>query len=82
MSQELLQIRKKKPAADGWIRRFVVAPDRIDEAIALYEGMGFEVKVERPAVSDFEDQCKECSATICERYMVIFTRDRATEGQP
>jgi len=77
MTNELVEIRRKLPVVDdGWVRRFLAAPDRVDEAVALYTEMGFEVRVDRPSPSTFNDECEACSEAMCETYFVIYTRKK------
>lgn len=63
--------------AQGWERRHMVGPDRVDESIELYTSMGFEVKAQPLTAEDFADQCKECGSIICRSYVLIYTRKKS-----
>ena len=60
--------------AQGWVRRFMAAPDRAQEATDLYESMGFEVKVVELTPADFGPQCTGCGSSLCQSYALIYTR--------
>ncbi len=60
--------------ADGWVRRFMANPERAKEAVELYESMGFEVKVKELTPADFGPNCTECGNSLCETYVLIYTR--------
>ncbi len=62
--------------AQGWRKRSVISPDRIDEVRELYEGLGLEVRLEPMPPSAFGPQCAGCAVTACESYAVIYTRPR------
>ena len=61
---------------EGWVRRFLAAPDRQEEASQLYEEMGFEVRIEHIKPDDFGDQCTDCASVVCDSYVVIYTREK------
>lgn len=61
-------------AAEGWVRRFMAAPERAQEARELYESMGFEVKVVELTPADFGPNCTECGSSLCQSYVLIYTR--------
>jgi hypothetical protein len=58
----------------GWVRRFMASPERAREATELYEGMGFEVKVVELTRADFGPNCAECGSSLCQSYVLIYTR--------
>ncbi len=60
--------------ADGWTRRFMADATRAEEAVALYESMGFEVKVQELTPADFGPNCTECGSSLCMSYVLIYTR--------
>lgn len=62
--------------AEGWERRHMVGPDRIDESIEIYTSMGFEVKAQPLCAEDFAAQCKECGSVVCRSYVMIYTRKK------
>jgi hypothetical protein len=60
--------------AQGWVRRFMAAPERAREATDLYEAMGFEVKAVDLTPADFGPNCTECGSGLCQSYVLIYTR--------
>ena len=60
-------------ARDGWERRFVAVGSRLDEATALYEQLGFAVRLEPPTEADLREECSDCCAEL-QRYRVVYTR--------
>ena len=60
-------------ARDGWERRFVAVGSRLDEATALYEQLGFAVRLEPPTEADLREECSDCYAELL-RYRVVYTR--------
>ncbi len=60
-------------ARDGWERRFVAVGSRLDEATALYEQLGFAVRLEPPTEADLREECSDCYAEL-QRYRVVYTR--------
>ncbi|MCP4245634.1 MAG: hypothetical protein GY778_01160 [bacterium] len=65
--------------AAGWVRRHMADPDRAAESVELYTAVGFEVKLQELAPSDFGAQCQACASTVCKSYVVVYTRKRETE---
>lgn len=63
--------------AQGWVRRFMAAPNRAREAEELYESMGFEVKIVELTPEDFGPHCAECGSSLCQSYVLIYTRKRS-----
>ena len=61
---------------DGWTRRNLVAPDRIDELRELYESLDYEVRVESLSRTDFGPGCEGCARVACQSYVLIYTRKR------
>ncbi len=62
--------------ADGWTRRSLTAPDRVDEFRELYESMGLEVLAQSLAPADFGAKCKSCAVSACTSYVMLYTRKR------
>jgi len=60
-------------ARDGWERRFVAVGSRLDEATALYEQLGFAVRLEPPTEADLREECSDCYAEL-QKYRVVYTR--------
>lgn len=60
---------------EGWTRRFVAAPPRLAEAVALYESLGFEVRVERVGAGELPPGCEGCPLAL-HLFRAIYTRRR------
>jgi hypothetical protein len=60
-------------AHEGWERRFVTAPDRLFEQVALYNSLGYEVRLEPVAPEELRDECSGCLAALT-LYHVLYTR--------
>lgn len=58
---------------EGWSRRFVAAPARLKEAIALYESLGYEVHTEPLTPEELRDECQDCRLAVA-LFRVIYTR--------
>jgi hypothetical protein len=72
MTRPLRRLRE----SEGWERRFVADRRRAEEAVALYESMGFEVAAE-PFVSDEMDpECADCRLVTLLEFQTIYTRKR------
>ncbi|MDH5506785.1 MAG: hypothetical protein OEZ02_06155 [Anaerolineae bacterium] len=63
--------------AQGWERRFMAAPDRMQEAIDLYTELGFEVHIEEVRAAEFNQVCGDCSSLACSSFATIYTRKLA-----
>lgn len=66
-------------AAEGWERRFMAHPNRVEEAVQLYTEMGFEVRVEPTKPSEFNEGCDECRLADCINFLTIYTRRSFTK---
>ncbi|HEX9131857.1 MAG TPA: hypothetical protein VF844_06165 [Ktedonobacteraceae bacterium] len=78
MSTNVAQIRSAQLQAEGWTRRFTALGRRLNEAVALYSELGYEVRLE-PVDLDEEESigaegCKDCFVTMQAR--TIYTRPR------
>ncbi|MBT3339674.1 MAG: hypothetical protein HOM34_09875 [Planctomycetes bacterium] len=60
--------------SQGWERRFMGDPSRVEEGKELYESMGFEVQVVLMAPSEFPTACGDCPDLVCEEYAILYTR--------
>ena len=60
--------------AQGWERRFMLGPDRLDETCELYTELGYEVhkQLVEPPVDN--QTCFECQTVACKDYVTIYTR--------
>jgi hypothetical protein len=72
------KISSKERKSENWERRGIFTEPRLSELIALYEELGYEVRVEpiNPKDLPLED-CHECYLVQAERYRTIFTRPGA-----
>jgi hypothetical protein len=60
--------------AEGWERRFVADGPRADEAIRLYEELGFEVVADPLVPADLSGECEDCRLLMLARFRTIYTR--------
>lgn len=71
-----LQPRTKSEAelaAEGWTRRFVGGPPRLQEMVELYQSLGYEVRLEPQEVGEFRDECEGCTLALL-LFRVIYTK--------
>lgn len=66
--------RDRRLAEQGWVRRFVAAPPRLEEWRALYETLGHEVRLERPGEEELAEACAGCGLAL-ELFRVLYTRE-------
>lgn len=62
--------------AQGWERRFVTDAARMDEVVALYQDLGYDVRAEPMRHTEFNEQCNECELANLLRFRTIYTRRR------
>lgn len=67
-----------KLIADGWERRFMTDGRRVDEAVATYEELGFEVLAVPVRAEEFKDDCEDCKILMQLRFQTIYTRKKRT----
>ncbi len=87
MSDELRQLGKQSETgirwpeleAEGWTRRCVSDPIRAPELEALYESLGFEVKLQGASPEQFPGSCEGCAAS-CATKIFVYTRSKKNEG--
>jgi hypothetical protein len=60
--------------SQGWQRRFMVGPDRLEETHKLYLELGYEVHHEPVKPAEFNEICQECQTLACDDYVTIYTR--------
>jgi hypothetical protein len=58
---------------DGWERRLIAVGARLDESVALYTQLGFEVRLELPTALDLREECGDCHAAL-RLYRIVYTR--------
>jgi|GEM_PF-823409 len=60
----------------GWTKRFVARGPRYREWAALYESLGFEVRVESFDRGDLPEECDSCGESEQGDLWTIYTRPR------
>jgi hypothetical protein len=60
-------------AGSGWTRRFVASTASLDDHVALYRSMGFEVLLEPVSPADLSPECGGCSLAL-QFYRILYTR--------
>ncbi|HME44284.1 MAG TPA: hypothetical protein VKF36_14425 [Syntrophorhabdales bacterium] len=75
--------REEELVTEGWERRFIATEPRLQEAVELYESIGFDVLLEPlPTEEEMKSaDCEERGCTACfdvdrERYRIIYTKAR------
>lgn len=63
-----------KLVAEGWERRFIADGRRAEEAMALYERLGYEVRAEPLRKEELEDNCEDCQLVVLMQFKTIYTR--------
>ncbi len=66
---------------EGWTRRFVGGPPRLQEFVALYESLGYEVLLEPQAPEELREECGDCTLALM-LFRVVYTRPRAKGTGP
>ncbi len=62
--------------ADGWERRFIADGRRAEEAIELYEQLGYEVCADPVRRDDVGDDCDDCQLVALLKFVTIYTRKK------
>jgi hypothetical protein len=62
--------------ADGWVRRFIADGRRAEEAIELYEQLGYEVCADPVRREDVGADCDDCQLAAMLKFVTIYTRRR------
>lgn len=73
LSENMLQPDPAR-VADGWERRFIADGKRAEEAIALYEELGYEVCADPVRSDELRDECEACRLVALLRFQTIYTR--------
>lgn len=58
---------------EGWTRRFIGGPPRLQEMVELYKSLGYEVWLEPQAPEEFRDECEDCTLAL-RFFRVVYTR--------
>ena len=65
--------RDAELARDGWERRFVGSPPRLQDAIELYESLGLEVLSDPVSEEESREECAGCELALT-FFRVLYTR--------
>lgn len=63
--------------ADGWERRFIADSKRVEEAMRLYEELGYEVCADPVLVDQIDPDCEGCQLVMLFQFKTIYTRKRS-----
>ncbi len=66
--------------AEGWQRRFMADPARIEESTRLYAELGFDVRAEAIDPDELSELCGDCRLATCRAYVTIYTRKPESES--
>ena len=58
---------------EGWKRRFIGSPPRLEESRTLYESMGLEVLLDQITEEELRSECAGCALALT-FFRVIYTR--------
>jgi len=61
-------------AAQGWERRFIADATRAEEAVRLYEELGYEVCADPLRPDDLAGECEDCRLLMLLQFKTIYTR--------
>ncbi len=61
----------------GWERRFIADGRRAEEAMELYEKLGYEVRAEPVRVEEVGEECDDCQLLIALQFKTIYTRKKS-----
>lgn len=72
--------RPAKPelTAQGWERRFVTDGRRLKEYAALYDSLGFDVRVEPILPEETSPDCSDCRLIMALQFHTLYTRRRSS----
>jgi hypothetical protein len=73
LSEEHLAPDPARVAA-GWERRFIADGSRADEAIRLYEELGYEVAADPIRQDELAGDCTDCQLLMLLQFRTIYTR--------
>lgn len=72
--------RDEELARSHWVRRFIGAPPRLDEARSLYESLGLEVMLDPLSPEELAAECNGCTLALA-LFRVVYTRRREPSGR-
>lgn len=58
----------------GWVRRFTTDEQRANEAVELYEKLGYEVRAEPVRSDELDHGCGDCRTMVAFHFLAIYTR--------
>ncbi|MEK7667286.1 MAG: hypothetical protein AAB409_01410 [Gemmatimonadota bacterium] len=67
--------------AEGWERRFIADGARAEEAIRLYEELGYEVCADPLEAGDLTGDCDDCQLLMLLGFQTIYTRRKSAGAQ-
>lgn len=73
--------RDRVLGAEGWTRRFVGSPPRLDEIVELYQSTGREVFLDALAPEELSERCEGCGLALA-LFRAVYTRPAARSTQP
>jgi hypothetical protein len=76
-TEEFTVAADPKLEAEGWVRRNLSDPSRVDEVADLYRATGYEVHIQKLKAEDFDARCVACALSICSTYVLIYTRKKS-----
>ena len=62
--------------SEGWERRFIADVRRAEEAMELYEQLGYEVRAEPAQAEELGADCDDCQLFLLLQFKTIYTRKR------
>jgi hypothetical protein len=62
--------------AAGWEFRFVADARRAEEAVELYDRLGFEAEAVQVESEVLDEDCADCQIVMLLKYKAIYTRRR------
>ncbi len=75
LSEQQLQADSEL-VSEGWERRFIADVRRAEEAMELYEQLGYEVRAEHAQAEELGDDCDDCQLFLLLQFKTIYTRKR------
>jgi len=74
MAEERVSLEEQL-TSDGWNKRFMGVGQRLEEMVAYYRELGFEVHLEPVDVDELPHEvCNECFLVKSNLYKTIYTR--------
>ena len=70
------EVTHSQLVTNGWVRRSMLAPERLREASETYTDLGYEVKVMPLDTAEFGPNCEACKSFACSEYRLLYTRKR------